>query len=55
MSNYTDKKVIIEKINKIDDSLPNGDLKALNSKLKDLKFHQDSMRNDVRLIKKATK
>ena len=55
MSTYKEKKEIFEIINKIDDSLPNGDLKAINTKLKDLKFHQDTMRNDVRIIKKATK
>ena len=55
MSAYKEKKAILKKMGKIYESLPNGDLKAINNTLQDLKSHQDDMKRNVRHIKRATK
>jgi hypothetical protein len=55
VSAYTEKKAILKKMEKIYESLPNGDLKAMNDTLQDIKSQQDDMKRDVRHIKKTTK
>ena len=55
MSAYKEKKAILKKMGKIYESLPNGDLKSMNTTLKNLKSHQDNMKRNVRHIKRVTK
>ena len=55
MSAYKEKKAILKKMEKIYESLPNGDLKAMNETLQDIKSNQDDMKRNVRYIKKVTK